>query len=195
MVQRLAELGRSWELHYGARSAREAAFLEPIAEHARTSGARVELSFADETGDRWLDFEGIVRRAPRGSHFYGCGPTGMLESFRLATAALPEGHARTESFAAAPAASSGGDYVVELARSKRTLVVVDGMSILETMLQNGISHPYSCTQGVCGTCVTRVLEGEPDHHDWVLDDAQKAEGSAMMICCSGSKSPRLVLDI
>jgi vanillate O-demethylase ferredoxin subunit len=41
----------------------------------------------------------------------------------------------------------------------------------------------------------RVLEGIPDHRDLVLSAAEKAANDRMMICCSGAKSSRLVLDL
>ncbi|MES1265761.1 MAG: 2Fe-2S iron-sulfur cluster binding domain-containing protein, partial [Variovorax sp.] len=53
----------------------------------------------------------------------------------------------------------------------------------------------SCQQGVCGLCETRVISGTPDHRDLVLSDDEKAAGQTMMICCSGSRSGELVLDI
>lgn len=86
-------------------------------------------------------------------------------------------------------------FTIVLARSGKSFVVEEGNSILETLLLNGISHNYSCTQGICGTCETKVLEGIPDHQDWVLDEEQRASNKTMMICCSGSKSDKLVLDL
>src|SRR3546814_15166162 len=88
--------------------------------------------------------------------------------------------------AAAPPADTGpaGEFTVVLAKSGGEFLVEEGMTILETLLQNGISQNYSCTQGVCGTCRTPVLEGVPDHRDWVLSDDQKASNDVMLICCS-----------
>jgi vanillate O-demethylase ferredoxin subunit len=40
-----------------------------------------------------------------------------------------------------------------------------------------------------------VIEGTPDHRDYILTDAERAEGKVMQICVSRSKSPRLVLDL
>ena len=62
-------------------------------------------------------------------------------------------------------------------------------------MRGGLTVPASCEQGVCGTCETRVLEGVPDHRDLLLTPAEKAEGRTLMICCSGSLSERLVLDL
>jgi vanillate O-demethylase ferredoxin subunit len=88
-----------------------------------------------------------------------------------------------------------GGFTVVLAKSNRTVFVEEGRTILETLIDEGINPSYSCMEGVCGTCETRVLEGVPDHRDLVLNDAEKASGKTMMICCSRAKTPTLVLDL
>ena len=70
-----------------------------------------------------------------------------------------------------------------------------GQTILEAVTAVGIDVPFSCEQGVCGSCEMRVLGGKPDHRDMILSDREKAEGRTMMICCSGSKAVRLVLGL
>ena len=81
-----------------------------------------------------------------------------------------------------------------LARSGRTVFVPEHSTILDALLAVGIDAGYSCLEGVCGTCETKVLEGIPDHRDVVLTAQERASNRTMMICCSGSKSGRLVLD-
>jgi vanillate O-demethylase ferredoxin subunit len=88
-----------------------------------------------------------------------------------------------------------GGFTVVLARSHRTVFVEEGRTILETLLDAGLNPSYSCMEGVCATCETRVLEGVPDHRDLVLNDAERAAGKTMMICCSRAKTPTLVLDL
>jgi vanillate monooxygenase ferredoxin subunit len=53
----------------------------------------------------------------------------------------------------------------------------------------------SCEQGVCGTCLTRVLQGEIDHRDAYLTPDEQAKNDQFTPCCSRAKSPRLVLDL
>ena len=88
-----------------------------------------------------------------------------------------------------------GGFDVTLARSNRTVAVRPGQTILDALLEAGISANYACTEGVCGTCETRVVEGVPDHRDLFLRKEEQEANKTVMICCSGSKSPRLVLDI
>ena len=93
------------------------------------------------------------------------------------------------------AAGHAGGYTIELAKSGKTLQVAEGNTILDTLIDAGFDVSYSCREGVCGSCETEVLEGIPDHRDLVLGAAEKAAGKTMMICCSGCKGDRLVLNI
>ena len=86
-------------------------------------------------------------------------------------------------------------FVVELARSKLRIAIPPGQTILEALRARGLDVQSSCEQGICGSCETRVLAGEPDHRDLLLSDEEKAANEVMMICCSGSRSPVLVLDL
>ena len=88
-----------------------------------------------------------------------------------------------------------GGFTVVLAKSNRTVFVEEGKTILETLIDQGFNPSYSCMEGVCATCETRVVEGVVDHRDMILSDAEKAEGKTMMICCSRAKTSRLVLDL
>jgi vanillate O-demethylase ferredoxin subunit len=91
------------------------------------------------------------------------------------------------------AADSG--FEVRLYRSGRSVVVLPDDSILDALLDAGVDVSFSCTEGICGTCETKVIDGIPDHRDSFLSDEEKAENSKIMICCSRSKSPVLTLDI
>lgn len=55
--------------------------------------------------------------------------------------------------------------------------------------------PFSCEQGVCGTCLTRVLDGEPDHRDHFLSEDERRRNDQFTTCCSRSHSPMLVIDL
>jgi ferredoxin len=86
-------------------------------------------------------------------------------------------------------------FTVVLAKSGLELQVEQGESILEVVRRAGIDVVSSCEQGLCGTCETRVLAGTPDHCDAVLSRQEREAGNVMMICLSGSKTTRLVLDL
>jgi vanillate O-demethylase ferredoxin subunit len=100
-----------------------------------------------------------------------------------------------EHFAAAEPAAIEGGFEVVLARSGRTIAVPPGKTILDTLNAAGLTPNCSCVQGVCGTCETRVLDGVPDHRDVILTPEERAQNRTMMICVSGARTGRLVLDL
>ncbi len=191
MVQRLEALGRSWEMHYSARTRSLCAFHEPLSAH----GAKVRFNFDEEPGGKMLDLAAIVAALPPDAHVYCCGPTGMLKAFEAAAAGRPPGSVHVEYFTAKEEAATAGGYVVELKRTGGSYTVLPGKTILDTLLDAGLDVAHSCTEGICGTCETKVLEGIPDHRDSILSPAEQAANQTMMICCSGSKSAKLVLDL
>jgi tetrachlorobenzoquinone reductase len=136
-----------------------------------------------------------VRNAPAVAHLYCCGPSRMIDAFVEACAGRPAHTVHFERFAAGSAAATEGGYEVVLERSGQRLAVAPGKTILDTLLDNAIDVPYACSAGVCGTCRTRVIAGEPDHRDDYLDAQEKQSNEAIMICCSGSRSKTLVLDL
>jgi len=195
MAQRLSRLGRPWALHYAARSATTAAFREEIAALAASSQTEVHFSFSDDPARHYIDLPDIFRRAPKGTHFYCCGPQKMIDAFLAAGRQRPDDHVHVEFFEGVAPSGTSQAFTVELARSGKTIQVAQGMTILEAVEQAGIDVPHACKEGVCAACEVRVIEGQPDHQDLVLSKQEKSENRSMMICCSGSLSSRLVLDL
>ncbi len=195
MLHRLEELGRRWQLHYAGRSPEETAFADTLrAMQGGRGHGEVEFCFGSSRAER-LDIAAIVRNAPAGAHLYCCGPSRMIDAFVEACAGRPAHTVHFERFAAGSAAATEGGYEVVLERSGQRLAVAPGKTILDTLLDNAIDVPYACSAGVCGTCRTRVIAGEPDHRDDYLDAQEKQSNEAIMICCSGSRSKTLVLDL
>ena len=189
MAQRLAKLGRSYELHYACRDRSEAAFLDELQRLAE-----VTLHFDAESGGRFLDVAAIIAAIPPGTHVYCCGPPPMLAGFEAAAASLPPETVHVEYFTAKEAAAVEGGFVVELHRTGQTFAIPEGRTILQTLRDAGVDAPYSCEEGICGACQVTVVAGTPDHRDSVLSAAEQQAGKTMLICCSGSKSARLVID-
>jgi len=192
MVQRLRALPAppgSWTLHYSCRTRAEAAFLAGL-----IPCPQVHLNFDDESG-RVLDLAAVVGQAPAVAHLYCCGPAPMLAAFEQATANWPGEQKHVEYFTPKEAPPLAGGFVVELRRSGREFVIPPGKSILEVLRDAGMDLSYSCEQGICGACETRVISGVPEHRDSVLTPAEQAANTTVMICCAGSKSERLVLDL
>ncbi|WGR73145.1 MULTISPECIES: PDR/VanB family oxidoreductase [unclassified Bradyrhizobium] len=195
MVRRLEQIGRSWEMHFGARSPAHAAFYDYLRAFNSTTSSRVRFYFDGGVRDDMLDVGSLIAPLPSDTHLYCCGPLGMMDVFRGATAARPAKTVHFEYFAGAAVGEPSGGFDVELAQSGKTLTVRPGKTILEAMIEAGLDAPYSCREGVCGSCETRVLAGIPDHRDLVLTASERARGETMMICCSGSLSSKLVIDL
>jgi vanillate O-demethylase ferredoxin subunit len=195
MVRRLETLERSWELFYAARTRVAAAFLDELDALRPNVHLNLRVDFDDERSGRVFDLAAIVKKAPAPAHLYCCGPLPMLAAFEAATADRPAGHVHVEYFQARQAPAIEGGFEVKLARSNRRILVEAGKTILDALLDAGIAVNYACTEGVCGTCETRVLEGIPDHRDQFLSKEEQAANKTVMICCSGVKSGTLVLDL
>ncbi|MGH6626529.1 MAG: flavin reductase family protein, partial [Burkholderiaceae bacterium] len=129
---------------------------------------------------------------------YACGPTVMLDAFEKICEELGHEHAHIERFSAVEVAASPNahaNYTVELRRSGRIITVTPDKSLLDTLLAAGVEVDHSCCEGVCGSCETRVLAGEPDHRDSILSAKERAANKVMMVCVSGCKSDSLTLDL
>jgi ferredoxin len=161
-------------------------------------GDRVKFWPDDERG--LLPLDDILGRPRAGALVYCCGPEPLLAAVEQRCAGWPPGTLHIERFAAkaqdpASAAGTTAAFEVVCQRSGVTVMVPPETSIIDALEANGISVLSSCLEGVCGTCETRVLEGVPDHRDVVLTEAERKASKTMMICCSGSKSAKLVLDL
>ena len=191
MADRLSTLKRDWELIYCSRKRVDTAFIDNL----QKFGPSVKFNFDEEPGGKMLDITAVVKAAPANAHLYCCGPLPMLSAFEAATAHLPRERVHVEYFSAKEPPAVSGGFKVVLAKSGKEFIVPPGKTILDTLLDAGLDIPYSCMEGVCGTCETKVLEGVPDHRDLILTEEEHAAGKTMMICCSGAKTEKLVLDL
>jgi vanillate O-demethylase ferredoxin subunit len=196
MAERLATVGAAFEMHYCTRSTARTAFRERIGASAFAS--RVVFHFDDGPPAQRFDLEAVLSRPQPDRHLYVCGPKGFMDAV-LATARArgwPEAQIHHEFFGAEVAPRvDDGSFQVKLASSGRVIPVAADRTVVQALAAAGVSVATSCEQGVCGTCLTRVIEGEPDHRDMYLTPEEQAAGDQFLPCCSRSKSPLLVLDL
>jgi vanillate O-demethylase ferredoxin subunit len=194
MAYRLHALGADFELHYCVRNRARAAFFEELA--ASPFADRVHLHLDDGPDEQRLDLDHLLVACGRSTHVYCCGPEGFLAHVkgRIEAAGWPESAFHVEYFSASTDLS-GGAFTVIAERSGRSFEVPPGRSILEVLAEAGIEVETSCQSGLCGSCLTEVLEGVPDHRDHVQTSDEKAANRRIAVCCSRSLSRRLVLDI
>lgn len=195
MLQRLVALGKQVDFIYCARSRQEAAFLAGIEAFA-SEQIRLYWHFDEERG-RPPDLKSLLAGHSPDTHLYCCGPTPMLDAFEETCEALGYVNAHVERFAAAHTAapSSQNSYAVELRKSGKTVQVPTGTSLLDALLNAGMTPDYSCKEGVCGACETKVLSGEVEHHDSILTKEERAANKSIMLCVSRCRRGPLVLDM
>ena len=194
MAQELVAQNRSWQLYYACRSRTDMAFLATL---EKLGPERVHLHFDDEADGKFLDLRAAIGAARADAHFYCCGPNPMLKAFEAAASSRPRSQVHVEYFTPKEEAKADelGGFWVELARSGEEYFIPPGRKVLEVLFEAGVDVDYSCELGICGECVTRVISGEPIHHDAVLSEEEQATNERVMICCCGCKSERLVLDM
>jgi ferredoxin-NADP reductase len=185
--------GQTVRLHYAGRSRALLAFLPELQDLLRED-LRVH---ADEDAGAPLDVAALLDGCAADDTLYVCGPKPLLDAVLAGAQARgwPRERLRFELFSAPPASDSATGYEVVLSQSGRTLTVPPGQSLLECLEQNGCDPLFDCRRGECGVCSVAVLEGEIEHRDYFLSDAEKAAGKVMQICVSRARGPRLVLDL
>lgn len=197
MAMELFERGAEFELHYCTRTRQRTAFCDRLAEAAFSD--HVRIYYDDEPVLGHLDVNGVLGVPREQVHIYVCGPGGFMAHVLDTARELgwPENLVHREYFVAAPqnAAVAESGFEIELARSGTVLNVPEGMRTIDILWAAGIEVPVSCEQGVCGTCLTRVVSGIPDHRDSFLTDDERRANDQFTPCCSRSLTPRLVLDL
>lgn len=194
MMARVASQGRTWRLIYGGRSLDSMAFRTEI---ERLTGGDIEFVPQDTAG--LIDIATNFGALSSVCETYICGPPGLLDVAQSIARDLgTEARLHLERFSASESTVPEGSntaFDVELRRSDKVLHVAADESILAKVLEFKPSHPWSCEDGICGSCETTVLDGEVDHRDDILTPAEQAANDTMFICVSRCKGQRLVLDL
>jgi len=196
MAERLAIAGAAFEMHYCTRSRDRTAFADRIARSA--FAPQVHFHFDDGDAAQRLDMAALLAAPQPGTHLYVCGPSGFMNAVLGAARAAgwPEAQLHCEYFSAEVAPQAGdGSFEVRLASSGRVVTVPADKTVVQALAAAGIEVLTSCEQGVCGTCLTRVLEGVPDHRDVYMTPEEQAANDQFTPCCSRAKTARLVLDL
>jgi vanillate O-demethylase ferredoxin subunit len=195
MAERLAHSDADFEMHYCARSSERAAFVERIRNSSFAD--RVFLHF-DEQPETALNAARVLAQPGENVHLYVCGPGGFMQHVLDSAKAQgwQEDSLHREYFAATPAdTSNDGSFSVKVGSTGQVFEIPADKTVVQVLESHGIDIAMSCEQGICGTCLTRVLEGVPDHRDLFLTENEQALNDQFTPCCSRSKSPLLVLDL
>jgi ferredoxin len=157
-------------------------------------GERVTVISQEERG--LIDLGDALGEPQFGTAVYCCGPPPLLKAIERACRSWPPGALHVERFMPEDVDTTGDrPFEVVAERSGITATVYPGTSILDTLANQGVFIATSCGEGVCGTCETKVLDGEVDHRDALLTEDERAANTVMMVCCSRARGERLVLDV
>jgi ferredoxin-NADP reductase len=195
MVLAVYNRNRDWRMLYGGRHRASMAFRDRLG----ALSSRVVVAPEDELG--LLDLCGAVESMPAETAIYCCGPEPLIAALEAQCALSGRPGPHVERFNARPelvAAKQGFSntaFDVVLAKSYRRFTVPADQSIVEVLSAEHVFVVTSCTEGYCGVCETEVLEGIPDHRDDYLSPEARARSKRIMVCCSRSKTPELVLNI
>jgi hypothetical protein len=193
MAHELAAAGRTFALHYAARSRHGAAYASEL---QAAFGERVTLHVSDE--GRRLDLAALLSSAAsQDAVIYVCGPARLIDGVRDAArrAGIGDDRVRFERFTAAPPRSDDRPVTLVLKRSGKVVAVAADQSLLDAVQAAGIDAPASCRTGTCGTCAVKVLAGTPDHRDSALSDAERHRAAMMCLCVSRARSSDLTIDL
>ncbi len=192
MIAELEAQQRPWRMHYCTRSRDRSAFLDRL--EPFIAAKKVEVHHDDGDPAKGLDIGKALSNFEIGTHLYYCGPPGFMTAAKNATGAWPTYNVHCEYFEAPddrPPAESG-PFQIKIKSTGQVIDVPADKTIVAVLRENGFDVATECEDGYCGTCITRYLEGEPEHRDTVLSEGERK--SYVMVCCARSKSPMLVLD-
>ena len=194
MAYELSAGGSDFELHYCVRDPSRAAFRDEL--DSGPLAQRTIMHFDDGAPEQRLIVSKLLAGAARDSDIYVCGPAGFIDHVlgEARRAGWPDELLHSESFDAA-ADLEGDSFELIAARSGRRFTIPAGASAAKVLIEAGIDLAVSCEQGICGTCLTDVLEGIPDHRDLVQSEEEKASNKRIALCCSRSVTPTLSVDI
>jgi ferredoxin-NADP reductase len=188
MLRRAQQLDVDWSMVYAGRTSNSLPFVEEVSRY----GSRVEIRTDDVHGLPTAD--DLLGGCPDGTAVYACGPAPMLTGVRSRLAGRDNVELHFERFAAPPVVD-GREFSVCIASTGQVVDVGAEETLLSALQRSGVSASYSCQQGFCGTCRTRVLGGDVDHRDTLLTDPERNAGT-MLVCVSRApEGERLTLDL
>lgn len=196
MMARLRATGGKFALHYCTREPERTAFLGALTPDINAD--RVHLHHDNGDPKCGLNIPALLRDFEPGTHLYFCGPKNFMNAVLDGAKHWPQDSLHWEYFSApmensVVASEDVATFQIKLARAGLIFDVPPDQSIVEVLRRNDVDVATSCEAGLCGTCKTRYLEGQPLHKDLVLTESEKSE--FVMICCARSRTRVLVLDL
>ena len=194
MAERLSNIGANFSMHYCVRSLAQAAFVKRI----RTSAFADRVTFHISSEGGRLDITSLLKSYPHETHIYVCGSNEFIDGFTVAASekGWPEAHIHREHFSASGHMNrSATSFELKIASTGRLIHVAPDETAAAALKRCGFDVPISCAEGLCGTCLTKVIEGDIEHNDLFLTAEERTRNDQFTPCCSRANSPMLILDL
>jgi len=194
MAYALDYKGANFELYYFCRSKGKAAFYKEIVDSKFSNNTYVYFD-SDTKGIRFQK-EKLLQGLAVDTHIYICGPTGFMDFIK--TQAIDCGYSSSQihtEYFKSNVEKNGASFKVYAKKSGLSIDVLENQTIAQALHSIGIKVELSCEHGVCGTCLTPVLEGIPEHRDLYQTEEEKEKNLFITPCCSRARTNSLVLNI
>jgi vanillate O-demethylase ferredoxin subunit len=196
MAKRLRAIDAKFSMHYCTRSKERTAFMRSMM--ASDISDRLQFHFDDENEMQKLNLNACLENANPDAHLYVCGPRGFMD-YVLSTARTlgwGENSLHYEFFSGdAQSSADNQPFEVVIASTGTTIRIPANKTVVAALADHGIEIPTSCEQGVCGTCITGVLEGIPLHKDQFLTPEERSRNNQFLPCCSRASTTSLKLNL
>lgn len=191
MVRALAAREEDWRLVYRGASLPSMAYAREL---VADFPGQVVLAPADSSPRP--DLGALVAGTSLGAAVYCCGPDSLIDATEKAVAAAPGRTFRIERFTATDRSDlASRPFEVELFRSGQIVEVAENQTMLAAIQEVEPALDMSCQDGVCGSCVLKVLDGTPEHRDDVLQPGERGRTDVIYPCVSRVVGDRLVVDL
>ncbi|CAM3726855.1 oxidoreductase [Rouxiella silvae] len=197
MAEKISAQDIDFELHYYVSNGQGTAFMNRLS--APTLAKHVFLHYSDANDSLRQKTPDCLLNAEPEAKVIACGPEGFIERLQdlLHKHQWQAAQLSFERFTPAPVNNLADEkaFYIQLNSTGQRYLVSPNQTIAEVLLSAKVDIMLSCEQGICGSCITDVIDGIPDHRDCVLSQEEKEENTQITLCCSRSKSPVLVLDL
>jgi len=83
-------------------------------------------------------------------------------------------------------------YRVEFSKTRRHVDCPENLTVLEAAKRAGLRLPSSCTQGICGTCKSKLVSGTVNMNPAGGIRQREIDAGLALLCCSKPTSDLVV---
>lgn len=192
MAHSLHRGGKDFEFHYSCKRESDAAFLDEI--KSAPWFDKVSLHFSD-AGSR-ADLDVILKDYQADWHVYTCGPDRYMAAVLMAGVrqGWPDAALHKEYFSVPELPDyENFDFTLKLTKSGQDVLVRADQTPTDALAAAGVHVDVKCSDGICGVCKCGLVNGDVEHRDYVLSNAQRE--TSIILCQSRAATPNGIVEI